>query len=278
MKPLNRLTIYISLLALAVLTMLGIRLFIKSKQPAGPRDLAEIRQEGILRMGIEYNKGSYYVSGDSIAGFEYELCKAIEKRSGLKVEIYPEANLNNCLQALLEQRLDVIARPMPITLSYKETFSFTTPLFTNRLVLIQRSAEANNGIQPIRNQLELARKKVYIPVNSASRQRLENLTIEIADTIYLEEDSLYGEEQLIMRVARNEIDYAICSENIARNFIKEYPNLDILTAVGFNQFRGWALRKDSPELLDSINHWLKEELKSELFLKKKEIYLKPDKK
>lgn len=277
MKRSNRFTLYIVLLALTVLTMVCIRLFIHSKQ-LGPHDLAKIEQEGVLRIGMEYNKGSYYVSGDSIAGFEYELSKALEKRSGLKVEIYPEANLNKCIEALQQQRIDVIARPMPITLQYKESFNFTNPIFTNRLVLVQRKADVNNNVQPIRNQLELGGKKVYIPANSASRQRLENLMVEIADTIYIEEDPLYGEEQLIMLVARNQIDYAICSENMARTLIKDYPNLDILTAVGFNQFRGWALRKDSPVLLDSLNVWLHDVLDSTEFAKKKDLYLKPRKK
>ncbi|MEG0992527.1 MAG: transporter substrate-binding domain-containing protein [Bacteroidales bacterium] len=272
MKPINRLSIYLFSLALAVMTMLGIRLYLKSREPLPPRDLPEIKEEGILRIGVEYNKSSFYVSGDTIAGFEYELCKAIEKTSGLRVEIYPEANLSNSMQGLLNQRIDIVARPIPITLAYKENFNFTIPISTNRLILVQREAASNNGIQPIRNQLELARKTVYIPAQSASQQRLNNLSVEIADSIYFIEDTLYGEEQLIMRVARHEIDYVICSENIARNFAKDYPNLDILTAVGFTQFRGWALRKDSPVLLDSLNSWLKKELDSPEFTEKKKRY------
>lgn len=275
MRTINRLSIYLFLLALAVLTMVGIRLYLKSQQPLPPRDLPQIEEEGVLRIGMEYNKSSFYVSGDSIAGFEYELCKAIEKISGLRVEIFPEANQGNSMQQLLQQKIDILARPIPITLAYKETFNFTTPIFTNRLVLVQRSAEANNGIQPIRNQLELARKTIYIPAESASRQRLDNLSVEIADSIYLVEDSLYGEEQLIMRVARHEIDYVICSESTVRNLIKYYPELDILTAVGFNQFRGWALRKDSPILLDSVNSWLNQLLATPEFIEKKKRYQLP---
>lgn len=273
MKRINRLSIYLFLLVLVLLTMGGIRLYLSSGQPALPRDLSEIRQDGILRIGVDYNKNSFFVSGDTLAGFEYELCRSLEKTSGLRVEIYPDANLSNSMLDLSEGRLDVVARPIPITLVYKENYDFTIPILTNRLVLVQRNAASNEGIQPIRNQLELARKVIYLPANSASRQRLNHLAVEIADSIYLKEDGLYGEEQLIMRVARNEIDYAICSENIARTLSKEYPNLDILTAVSFNQFRGWAVRKDSPLLLDSLNHWLQKELSSEEFQKKKKRYL-----
>ncbi|MGL4293565.1 MAG: transporter substrate-binding domain-containing protein [Bacteroidales bacterium] len=275
MKRFNRmLSLYVVLLVLVLLTMGGIRFYHQSQLPPPPRDLTEIRKEGILRIAVDYNKSSYFVSGDTIAGLEYELCRSLEKVSNLKVEIYPEANLANSLQGLLDQRVDIVARPIPITLPYKEEFNFSLPLFTNKLVLVQRKASDNNGIEPIRNQLELARKTVYLPAASASRQRLDNLTVEIADSIYFTEESVYGEEQLIMQVARHEIDYAICSESIARGLIRDYPNLDILTAIGFNQFRGWALRKDSPVLLDSLNSWLEKEMQTPQFKNKINRYIK----
>ncbi|MEG1587320.1 MAG: transporter substrate-binding domain-containing protein [Bacteroidales bacterium] len=274
MKRINRLSLYLILLCMVLLIIGGIRLFLHSKQSVLPRDLTEIKAEGVLRIGVDYNKTSYFVSGDTIAGIEYEICKDLEKISGLHVEIYPEASLNNSLQGLLDGRLDIVARSIPITLEYKENYSFSDPIVKNRLVLVQRNAATNQGIEPIRNQLELARKIVYLPAGSASRQRLENLAIEIADSIYLVEDTLYGEEQLIMRVARADIDYAICGEGIARSLLKDYPNLDILTAVSFNQFRGWALRKDSPVLLDSLNQWLKKILESESYDDKKKKYVR----
>ncbi|MEG1617526.1 MAG: transporter substrate-binding domain-containing protein [Bacteroidales bacterium] len=254
----KRLLLYLFLLLLTIGAMVGIRLWMNDTPNHAPRDLKEIREEGILRIAIEYNTSSYYVSGDTIAGMEYELCRTIEKKSGLKVEIYPEMNLQNSLDGLQQRRVDIVAKSIPITSELKESFHFTEPITTNRLVLVQRTAVANDGIDPIRNQLELAGKTVYIPEESGAKYRIANLSEEIADSIYLKEDPLYGEEQLIILVAHKEIDYAICDERIARKFTTEFPQIDILTAVSFNQFRGWALRKESAELLDSVNVWLKE--------------------
>lgn len=273
MKRINRLSIYLFLLVLTLLIMGGIQLFHALQQPMLPRDWNEIKEEGILRIAVDYNQTSYYVSGDTIAGFEYELCRSLEQDYGLRVEIYPETSLAATLQGLLAGKYDVVARSIPITVENKEKFGFTDPILLNRLVLIQRTARANNGIEPIRNQLELAGKKVYIPAEAASRERIHNLSVEIADSIFLEEDSLYGEEQLIMRVAGGEIDYAICDEMLARTLRNNYPQLDILTAISFNQFRGWAIRKESTALKDSLNNWLHRKISTKDFLEKKKRYI-----
>lgn len=273
MKVTKVLYLYLLLLGVIIVAMVGLRQYIGLNLPLEPRDLEEIREEGVMRIAIEYNTTSYFVSGDSIAGLEYELCRAIERYSGLKVELYPEMNLAHSLQGLQKQQYDVVARSIPITAEVKQSFLFTEPIETNRLVLVQRNADANKGIQPIRNQLDLAGKTVYIPEESGARQRISNLAQEIADSIFFKEDPLYGEEQLIMRVADGQIDYAICDERIASRFVSVYPQIDILTAVGFNQFRGWALRKDSPVLCDSLNSWLKQEISSPRFKVLQQKYL-----
>jgi membrane-bound lytic murein transglycosylase MltF len=255
---LKRTSLYFGLLLAVLAAMVALRI-IATRDDAPPvRDLDEIRAEGVLRVGVEYNRNSYYVSGDTLAGTDYALALRVGKRSGLRIEIYPEASLSALLEALHAGRIDVVARPMPITTSRMDSLAFTAPLQTQKLILVQRAARYNDDTPPLRNQLDLAQCEVHIPAGSPARDRLANLSREIADSIYVVEDPLYGEEQLIMLVARGEIDYAICSERSARALAPSYPELDLQTDVSFNQFQGWALRKSSPVLLDSINAWISE--------------------
>ena len=88
--------------------------------------------------------------------------------------------------------------------------------------------------------------------------RLQNLGHEIGDTIYVVEDELYSTEQLMIMVAKGDIDYAVCDQQIARMTQKKLPEVDILTGVSFTQLQSWAVRKDSPVLLDSLNSWLQQ--------------------
>ncbi|WP_297907134.1 transporter substrate-binding domain-containing protein [uncultured Parabacteroides sp.] len=258
MRSKKLLILYVLLLIIAITTMIRLWKFNQSPQEIGPRDYPEIREEGVLRMITEYNQSGYFVSGDTVQGFQYELSQAIAKLSGLEVQTLLEMSLAKSFEDLSGNKCDVIARNIPITSEMREDYLFTEPIVLNKQVLVQRTAEANNGQSPIRNQLDLAQKTLYIPKDSPALLRLQNLGHEIGDTIFVIEDELYSTEQLMIMVAKGDIDYAVCDQQIARTTQKDLPEVDIMTDISFTQLQSWAVRKDSPILLDSLNSWLQQ--------------------
>lgn len=220
------------------------------------RDFQKINEEKVIKIVTEYNATGYFVLGDSIAGFQYELCKAMEKHFGWKIAFFLENNLANSILGLKKQKYDLIARNIPVTTENREDILFTDPILLDHQILVQRTARSNHDIPPIRNQIDLGGKILYIPENSPGILRLKNLSEEIADTIYIVEEKLYAAEQLIYMVAKGDIDFAVVDRQTAQKYIENYPELDIETDIGFTQIQSWAVRKDSPVLLDSINAWL----------------------
>lgn len=249
--------IYGIFLVISLFTMASLWKF-SHKRPLAPRDYKEIKTEGILRIVTEYNNVGYYVSGDTIEGFQYELSKAIASLAGIEVENHLDMSLDNSFKLLNENKYDIVARNLPITTEMRDEYLFTEPIVLNKQVLVQRTAEANNNVPPLRNQLHLANKTLYIPKDSPSRLRLENLQHEIGDTIFIREEPLYSSEQLIIRVARGEIDYAVCDRKIAEKSLEQFPEIDIRTDISFTQLQSWAVRKNSPELRDSLNSWFRQ--------------------
>ena len=274
MRSKKLLILYAFLMIVAVMTILPLWRFQNSNHALGPRDSPAIKEEGILRMITEYNQSGYFVSGDTVQGFQYELSQAIAKLSGLEVQTHLEMSLAKSFEELSDNKCDVIARNIPITSEMRENYLFTEPIVLNKQVLVQRTAEANNGQAPIRNQLDLAQKTLYIPKDSPALLRLQNLGHEIGDTIYVVEDELYSTEQLMIMVAKGDIDYAVCDQQIARMTQKNLPEVDILTDVSFTQLQSWAVRKDSPVLLDSLNSWLQQIKNSGLYDKIYKRYYK----
>jgi Predicted soluble lytic transglycosylase fused to an ABC-type amino acid-binding protein len=237
--------------------MVGLWNIMQKKKEYVPRDYPEIAKDGVLKIVTSYNSIDYYVSGDTIEGFQYKLCKEVEKQSGLPVEIFLENNLQSCIEGLKEQKYDIIARNIPVTTESRDWLIFSDPISLGKQILVQRTAEYNNGEPPIRNQIRLGKKTVYVPHNSPTLLRLKNLAEEIADTIYVKEEELYDAEQLLYMVAKGDIDYAVIDREIALKNKQHFPQIDIKTDISFTQFQAWALRKDSPVLLDSLNNWLK---------------------
>ena len=223
------------------------------------RDYNEIHNEGILRIVTEYNQSGYFVSGDTIRGFQYELSRAISEISGLEVQIFLEMSLSESFSGLDKQQYDVIARNIPITTEIKDNYHFTDPTVLNKQVLVQRTIAENDSVSTttIRNQLELAGKTLYIPENSPALLRIQNLQHEIGDTIYVIEENRYSSEQLIIMVAKGDIDYVVCDRHIAAIAKNRFPEIDISTDISFTQLQAWAVRKESPILLDSLNSWLR---------------------
>lgn len=231
-----------------------------------PRTYEEIMQSGVIRATTEYNSIGYHVKDDTIAGFHYELLQAFADAKHLKADIVPEMELGVQIAGVDHGTYDVIAGSLLITSEQKDSvLLFTQPIVRNRQILIQRKPKSETDSLYIRSQLELGGKTVFIPKDSPAQFRIHNLGMEIADTIHIKEFPQYGSEQLLALVAHGDIDYAICEESIARKLIDRYPQLDINTAVSFNQFYGWGTSKESQELTDTINAWLDRYMQTKAF-------------
>ena len=250
----------IILYAILLLAVILIMITLYENIGKNKRDYNEIYEEGILRIVTEYNQSGYFVSGDTIRGFQYELSRAISDISGLEVQIFLEMSLSESFVGLDNQKYDVIAQNIPVTTEIKNKYQFTDPIVFNKQVLVQRAVinDDSTSAKAIRNQLELAGKTLYITENSPALLRIQNLRHEIGDTIYVIEDSRYSSEQLIIMVAKGDIDYAVCDRHIASIAKTRFPEIDISTDISFTQLQAWAVRKKSPVLLDSINSWFRQ--------------------
>ncbi len=240
-----------------------------------PRSYQDIINSGVIHTTTEYNSIGFHVENDTIAGFHYELIQKFAKSKGLKVEIIPSMNLHEQIEGLNTGKYDIIASSMLITTEQKDSvLLFTQPILHNRQILVQRKPSENADSTYIKDILELGKKTVYIPQGSPAYYRIQNLATEIADTIYIKEIPKYSTEQLMSLVAHSDIDYAICEESIAKGIISQYPQLDINTAISFNQFYGWGVNKESTELRDSINKWLEKYMQTKDFSQLTNRYFK----
>lgn len=270
----NRLLKYI---LLGVIAALAATFLLPKQEPAAPqrtpRDYAEIKKEGIIRVAMEYNSVSFFVDGDTVAGFHYELIEAFARDHGLQVAIIPEMSFDKRMTELAEGKCDVMAYGILATSELKDSLLLTRPIVLNKDVLVQRKplGDEQEDSLFIRSQLNLAGKTVHVVKSSPSILRIHNLANEIGDTIHIKEIEKYGPEQLIALVAHGDIDYAVCNGRIARIAADSLPQIDISTDISFTQFYSWGVSKQSPVLLDSLNAWLDRFMKTKEY---RELYKK----
>jgi membrane-bound lytic murein transglycosylase MltF len=220
------------------------------------RDLPEIMKDKILNVVTEYNSVDFHAVGDSVGGFQYDLSHYIALRSGLKIQIYLENDLETAIRKLENNECDVIAQNIPITTKNNRKLAFTIPITQSKQVLVQRKQSDTDSVQFIASQLDLGNKTIYVAKNSPAILRLSNLAEEIAEPIHIQEISGYTSEQLIYMVDKKEIDYTVADKEIALRNAELFSDLDFSTDISFTQLQAWALRKNAPILLDSLNSWI----------------------
>lgn len=221
-----------------------------------PRDYEEIESSGAINIVTDYNPVGYFVSGDSLTGFNHDVIELLGSQIPFKIRVSLESNLDKSIEGLNTGKYDIIVRNIPITSELRSSLVFAQPIIQNRQVLIQRKKEFNDNTEPIRSHLNLAKKTLYVSAGSPAILRIRNLSHEIGDTIYVKEDDFYSSEQLAMQVAAGDIDYAVCDEKVAIEIAKTLPEIDYTTLIGFTHLEAWAVSDQSPILLDSLNSWI----------------------
>lgn len=228
-------------------------------------DLPQILERGVLRATTNYNSTNYFVYRGEPMGFHLELLQLFAAHIGVDLEVYATNDLNENLSCLLaEDECDVIALDLTVTKSRSQVVSFTEPHGQSRQVLIQRKpanwlSMSSSAIEDrlVRNQLDLAGKTIHVQRNSAFVDRLQNLMEEIGDSIYIVQEDREVEE-LIEMLANGEIDYTVSDEQIGRINQDYYAIIDARTPLSFPQNLSWAVRKNTPLLLEAINEWMRE--------------------
>ena len=152
---------------------------------------------------------------------------------------------------------------MTITPASEREARFSNPLDSTRQVLVQRRPNGGNAMKLVRRLDQLDGKTVYVHRNSASYSKLAEImeTKKISIEIVPVEGSLSTSE-LIGKVSDGTFDYAAVDENIASTHTALFSNIDIRTTLSARLPLAWAVRKNSPELLDALNHWLEKIRKS----------------
>jgi membrane-bound lytic murein transglycosylase F len=237
-----------------------------TQEPKVTIDLHEIRERGFLQAIVDNNSISYFIYKGQPMGFEYELLQSLTKYLHIDLKIRVISGIEQSIDLLNTGEGDLIAFPLTITQERNNYLSFSDAQYNTCQVLVQKKPANWRRMPPtrlerglIRNPVDLIGKDVYVLNESSFKERLNNLSTEIGGEIIIHEDSASAEtESLIQKVAAGEIQYTVTDQTIAMVNAIYYPNLDIETVLSLPQQIAWAVRKNSPELLEEVNQWLEE--------------------
>ncbi|MCG8411043.1 MAG: transporter substrate-binding domain-containing protein [Bacteroidales bacterium] len=230
----------------------------------GQNTLKEIKQRGSLNAVMDFNSTNYFIYRGQPMGYQYELLQLLAKHLKVKLNVISENDIEKNFDLLNNGECDIIAVNLAITKERSEIIDYTYPHSQTHQVLVQRKpnnwrtiTEGEIEKKLVRNQLDLARKVVYVQKGTSYAQRIKNLSEEIGDNIIIIEKADLEAEKLVELVANGEIDYTVTDENVALVSQIYYPILDVKTAISFPQNLAWGVRKGDLEFKAVVDYWLK---------------------
>jgi membrane-bound lytic murein transglycosylase F len=236
----------------AGMLLLSVVSFFAWNGSAGAREesLQRIRKANEITVITRTNAHCYYVYREQPMGFEYDLAKAFADHLGVKlnVKIFPWADM---IKALNEERGDFIAASKTITSSRKEVVDFSRGYLS-----VQQRVIVHENNHTIEDVADLSGKTVHVRRATSYEERLSELRQQGLDITVMVHDDVPTEE-LIRRVADEEIEVTIADSNIAQLNLRYYPTVRIGVPIEETQSLGWAVKKGDRPLLKKINEFFK---------------------
>ncbi len=229
------------------------------KQANSPfcRDLEEIIADGKLIALTDESSSSYFVYKGTPIGFEYDLLSRFAKELGVQLEMKVVEDMDCVIEMLENGEGDLIAANYTITDQRKPWVNFSMPILKTHQVLIQNRQLSESKPHLIKDLMEIDGDTIYVRRESSFFPKLESEVTKSACPYYIKPIANKSTEALIAEVARGNINYTVADENVARLNKAYHPNIDISTIISDTQHIAWAVRKNSTELLDSLNEWVR---------------------
>lgn len=245
-------TLYVILFIVALGLMLSIRQCSVNRLGPRPDNVAE---GDTLNVAIEISPTGLSLSGDTLSGTYYNMLRSACSRHGMPIHILPYTRVEDALQWLRDGRVRLVVGNLPVTAEMRRDFIFVDPVGVEKQVLVQ--LRKSDTVPPeVITQFDLASRTVVVPKESPYIPRLRNLSHEIGDTIYIQEDADNSSEQLVIMTALGRIPMTVVSRATADSLAGRYPLLDTSVEISLNQFQSWALLPADSLLRDSLSTWL----------------------
>jgi membrane-bound lytic murein transglycosylase F len=241
-------------------------------KPVVACDLDSIRRRGKLIAVTDFNSTDYFIYKGEPMGFNYELLKSFSDNIGIDLEIVSENNPGNAFRMLKSGEADLLAFNLTENSSLQNDVLFTVPIGETRQVLVQHKPRnwrslSNDELDKklVRTQRGLEHKTIFVQSGSSHAEQLIALAKETGDSINIIEVP-FESEKLIQNVAKGEIEYTVCDENVAIVNSSYYPDIDVSTPVSIPRSFTWGVRRNhSDVLISELNRWMTSYKKTESY-------------
>jgi ABC-type amino acid transport substrate-binding protein len=213
---------------------------------AAAQDLAALKSSGRLRvLAVPVNEGPQFIAVEKPQeGFDAEILGGFARLHGLAVEVVPVETWDGLVPALLKGKGDVVAGGFTDTAARRAQIAFTVEVFPTRDVALSRKPN------PPITTMEEFRKAHVGTIKGTSMSD----AVAAAGVAKWDNDLPPGGVQAALREGR--VTAAVDGLESALVAARSDPDVQLGLFVGAAQSLAYGVRKDSPQLLSSLNEYL----------------------
>lgn len=230
-------------------------------------DLPELRQRRIIRVLVSYNRTNFFLTEKGFRGLEYDLLNAYINylNRGPRKERYQThltfipMPFGDIISQLRQGYGDIAASGFTITPERLALVDFTDPYIED----IEEVLVSSKAAEPIERLEDFSGKQVIVVSNSSYvihleliNQTLGRLGLEPMEVVRA--DPLMESEDILALLNENIYQYTIVDSHVAKLWIQVLENIEINDKIIVHHHSdiGWAVRRDTPKLKQSLNRFI----------------------
>ncbi|MEA2098517.1 MAG: membrane-bound lytic murein transglycosylase MltF [Campylobacterota bacterium] len=216
--------------------------------------LEKIKKSKKLNVVLLNSPSTYYIGAYGAQGFEYDLLHSYSKHLGVDLNITTVNTVKEALEFTKNMNIHITSASLTKTLEREKSFNFGPSYFEVQEQVICYRGMSRSKKFP-RDIEGLAGLRISVGENTSYSETIKSLQndgFEINATF----TSNVTTEELLEKVASNEIDCTIADSNIVALNLRYFTDIALAFTISGREQLAWVLAVDSKELEVDMYAWL----------------------
>jgi len=216
--------------------------------------LDKIKANRTLNVVLLNAPSTYYIGAEGPQGFEYDLLHNYAKHLGVDLNITHANTIKEAIELSKNPNIHITSASLSKTAERDKIFNFGPSYFEVQEQVVCHRGMLNSGKFP-RDIEHLAGLNIMVGEDTSYSQTIKSLQLDGYD-INASFTSEYSTEELLEKVASNEIDCTIADSNIYALNLRYFTEMRLAFTISEREQLAWVLAPDSKELEADMYAWL----------------------
>jgi len=214
----------------------------------------KIKKNKKINVVLLNSPSSYYIGVDGPQGFEYDLLNAYAKSINVELNITTAHTIKEAIEFSKNPNIHITSASLSKTKDREKSFNFGPSYFEvqEQVICYRRMLKSKKFPRDVESLTGL---RITVGVDTSYSETIKSLQQDGFD-INVTLTSDYSTEELLEKVAKNEIDCTIADSNIYALNLRYFPEMIQAFTISGREQLAWVLAPDSKELESDMYQWL----------------------